>query len=193
MNLKQYCASQKLQFAGYNAKLRKFRCGVQAPGFNTYFWTKLRSIDLSRVCSRAHGTTRWRYQGNKVWCIVEVGANLSICNRRNGPIWTVVAHYVRPPRNGSATGWVTQGWWKVDAGNCRRLWSDRKYEGDIYLHATTKSGDLAGRDATMCINPGRKFKIGNADKAANCRAGGLKRAGMYKFAVKSGNNTFNFR
>lgn len=193
VSLSKYCQSKRLQFAGFNKKLKKFRCGVQAPGFNTYYWTKLQSINLNTVCKRAHGTTRWRYHGNKVWCIVEVGANLRVCNRRSGPIWTVVAHYVKPTRRARVNGWVSEGWWKVAAGNCRQLWSNRNYRGDIYLHASTQSGSLAGRDATMCINPGSKFKIGNSDKSANCQRPGLKRVGMYKFTLKSGNNTFNFR
>lgn len=50
VNLKNYCSSKKLAYGGYSKKRKAFTCGVLATGFNTYYMTKLRNINLSTVC-----------------------------------------------------------------------------------------------------------------------------------------------
>lgn len=191
VSLQKYCKSRKLTYGGYSKKRKAFTCGVLATGFNTYYMTKLRNINLSTVCKKYHGTDRWRFHGEKVWCIVPVGSNLTLCNRRNEEIWTVTAHYVKPKRRGRERGWVTEGWWKINPGQCRKLWNNTSYTGDIYLHATTRRGDLPGRDARLCVHKGSAFKISDSDK--NCSGQNRKKVGMSKFVVRSGNNTWNFR
>lgn len=191
VNLKNYCSSKKLAYGGYSKKRKAFTCGVLATGFNTYYMTKLRNINLSSVCKKYHGTTRWRFEGEKVWCLVSTGTNLTLCNRRGEDIWTVTAHYVKPRRRGKDRGWVTEGWWKITPGQCRKLWTNTNYTGDIYLHASNRNGPLPATDARLCIQNGSAFKISDSDKS--CQGQKRKKVGMSKFVVKSGNNTWNFR
>ena len=192
VSLKKYCSSIKLHYGGYSKKRKAFTCGVLATGFNTYYMTKLRNINLSAVCKKYHGTNRWRFEGEKVWCLVPVGSHLTRCNRRGEDIWTVTAHYANPRgRRSKERGWITEGWWKIAPGQCRQLWTNTNYTGDIYLHAATRNGPLPGRDARLCIQNGSAFKINDSDKA--CRGAKRKKVGMTKFVVRSGNNTWNFR
>lgn len=192
IDLKRYCSSRNLHFAGFSKKRNSFICGEQHVGFNTYYLKNFSKINLTSVCRTLADTNKWRYHGNRAWCIVEL-ASFRMCNQRNEPVWTSMAWFSREKgRRGAKRGWVAQGWWKVNAGQCRTLWTDTRYKGSIYVHGRTGGKTLTGSAASFCVNNKRAFKLDNADKA-KCGGGDMKRLGMSKFALKSGMNTWNFR
>lgn len=200
INLKKYCSSRKLVFAGWSKKRKSFVCGEQHTGFNTYYLKNFSKINLTSVCRTLAGTTKWRYQGKRAWCLKPAAhlINFRMCNRKNEPVWSTMASYQHKKSKSSKgrrrqpTGWVSQGWWKIAPGKCRTLWTNVEYKGDIYVHGRTASRTITGSDARFCVNNATSYKMGQADKIA-CKGGKLKKIGMSKLTTRGGMNTWNFR
>jgi hypothetical protein len=70
--------------------------------------------------------------------------------------------------------------------------SGRPYTGDIYVDGVNSLGNWRGDDARFCIDHRKNFTFTAADEW-RCRGGNLSKAGMSKFAVKPGVETWNFR
>ena len=191
LNLAKYCKARKRTYTGYSKKSKKHHCAAQRMGFNTIYYTNHRPINLTSVCRRTHKTDKWRFVGDKVWCLVNRGAKLTLCNRRNEKIWTAIGYYVKGGRRTRHKGWVSEGWWSVAPGKCNTIWNNQAYRGDIYVHAINSKGELPANDARLCVLKGKAFKFGNSDKT--CQGTNRKKVGMSKFAVKSGNNRWNVR
>lgn len=196
INLKKYCSSRKLVFAGWNKKRKGFFCGERHVGFNTYYLKNFSRINLTSVCKQLARTDKWRYRGNRAWCLVSNSnlVNFRMCNRRNEPVWSTMASFNNTRGGGRRqhTGWVSEGWWKIAPGKCRTLWTNVKYRGDVYVHGRTASRTLTGNDARFCIDNKGAYKFGNADKIA-CRGQRQKKVGMSKLTLRGGMNTWNFR
>lgn len=194
VSLSKYCKRLKLHFAGFNKKTKKFMCAVQATGFNTWYYTKHRNINLSAVCRKYHKTSLWRFQGKKVWCVIESrGADLTLCNKQTEPVWAAIGYHVKPTRRlRTERGWVTQGWWKIAPGKCSTPWRGKKYKGAVYPHGMTRSSSLPAQDTRLCIQYGKTFKIGSSDTVP-CQGQDQKRVGMSKLTVRTGVNRWNFR
>lgn len=195
INLRKYCSSRKLVFAGWHKKRKSFVCGQRHTGFNTYYLKNFSNINLTSVCKKLAGTTKWRYRGKQAWCLKPADhlVNFRMCNRKNEPVWSSMASFERGKGNRRQhSGWVSEGWWKIAPGKCRTLWTNVAYKGTIYIHGRTASGTITGNDARFCADNSRAYKMGQSDKAA-CKGGRLKRIGMSKLTLRGGMNTWNFR
>lgn len=196
INLKKYCSSRKLVFAGWSKKRNSFMCGEQHVGFNTYYLKNFSKINLTRVCKRLASTDKWRYRGNRAWCLKPAShlINFRMCNRKNEPVWSTMASFEHKKggRRQQHTGWVSQGWWKIAPGKCRTLWTNVAYKGDIYVHGRTASRTITRSDARFCVDNTTSFKLGSADKVA-CKGKRFKKIGMSKMATRGGMNTWTFR
>lgn len=196
INLKKYCSSRKLVFAGWSKKRKSFICGEQHVGFNTYYLKNFSKINLTRVCKQLANTSKWRYRGNKAWCLKPADhlINFRMCNKKNEPVWSTMASFAHKKggRRSRHTGWVSQGWWKIAPGQCRTLWTNVAYKGDIYVHGRTKNGTITGSDARFCVDNTTSFKLGSSDKVA-CKGKKFKKIGMAKMTTRGGMNTWTFR
>lgn len=65
-------------------------------------------------------------------------------------------------------GWVSEGWFSLDKGECKKLKFD-DYNGDIYYYAKTGGYIWEGKsgDPKFCVDDNR-FKIRDADYQNNC-------------------------
>jgi uncharacterized membrane protein len=104
-------------------------------------------------------------------------ADLRICNDTD--VLAAVAIGYR-----AETGWVTEGWWHVEAGNCKTLIEGALQSRYYYLYAedAQRGGRWTG-NVNLCIAD-REFKIVGYE---DCFARGFQRAGFQEH--DTGNQT----
>ncbi len=192
VDLAKYCKSLKKHYGGWSPERKAFTCADQAIGFNTIYLRNFQNINLTTVCRKYHKTDKWRFHGKQVWCLIPDGVSLQFCNRRDETVWTAMASFVHPQgRRAKERGWVSSGWWKIEPGQCRSLWNNHDYRGDVYVYANTRTSVITGSDNRFCIDNAGSFSISESDKTA-CKGGKLKKVGMTRFNTRKGMNTWNF-
>ncbi|MBO6717497.1 MAG: DUF1036 domain-containing protein [Rhizobiaceae bacterium] len=78
----------------------------------------------------------------------------------------------------AATGWITEGWWHVEASTCKTLIEGQLASRYYYLYA--EDAERGGRwegPITMCVAE-REFKIAGVN---DCFARGFQRAGFQEY------------
>jgi uncharacterized membrane protein len=78
----------------------------------------------------------------------------------------------------SSTGWITEGWWHVDASTCKTLIEGPLSSRYYYLYA--EDAERGGRwegPISMCVAE-REFKIAGV---SDCFARGFQRAGFQEY------------
>jgi uncharacterized membrane protein len=82
-------------------------------------------------------------------------AQLSLCNDSGFDLWTAIAY----PNGGD---WTSQGWWKIESGDCKTLLSGALTSRYYYYYAHTLSGKftLAG-DTSFCVS-NEAFRLGRS-------------------------------
>lgn len=78
----------------------------------------------------------------------------------------------------ASTGWITEGWWHVDASTCKTLIEGQLASRYYYLYA--EDAERGGRwegPISMCVAE-REFKIAGVN---DCFARGFQRAGFQEY------------
>jgi uncharacterized membrane protein len=110
---------------------------------------------------------------------------LNLCNNTSSTLNVARAY------SSGNQGWMSKGWTTINPSDCERL-NIGNYNGDIYLYGENAKGELyPGSDAYFCINDSVDFTFANAN-TRNCSGGILKKVGMKKWRVRSGENSYNF-
>lgn len=116
---------------------------------------------------------------------------LRMCNRSDRPhIRAAFASW--DTDNKARPGWTAEGWYGIARGECRDLEIATGFTGNVYIYGTDGSKTWSGDDARFCIDTTKSFEVTDSDQAS-CGAEPYKRVGMYKFAVRPGVNTWDFR
>lgn len=98
-------------------------------------------------------------------------ADLKICNMTKSRIGVVIGYR-------SSKGWVTEGWWNVDANSCTDILKGKLSARYYYVHAEdyVRDGEWAGK-AIMCVQ-NKSFTITDAD--GKCVERGFRKAGFFE-------------
>jgi uncharacterized membrane protein len=97
-------------------------------------------------------------------------ANLAICNRASHPARIALGRF-------NGTDWMSEGWWKVEAGKCETLITGALKARYYYLYASDgSSGGWPGSHA-FCIGTGERFQVFGRD---NCAGRGFDRKDFYE-------------
>lgn len=106
---------------------------------------------------------------------------LTVCNNSHEPASVALAQ-----RN--SDGWVTRGWWRIEAGDCQKV-VDGRVRGQTYgIHAGGAEGGRWGREFELCVSRER-FEYHYAD--SNCPYGRWARFNI--FEVDSFKYTYTLR
>jgi uncharacterized membrane protein len=116
-------------------------------------------------------------------------AGFNVCNRFQGRI-DVAFGYVDRQR-----GWMAQGWWVLDAGECKPVYPadlDNRY---YYLFVKAVSGGVWSGDVPFCIQK-KKFLLVQAEYGRNspeeCAKAGLENAQFFTVDVAGAkDHTYN--
>jgi uncharacterized membrane protein len=98
-------------------------------------------------------------------------ADFRVCNATQALVGVAIGYR-------SATGWITEGWWHVDASTCKTL-----IEGPLasrYYYIYAEDAERGGRwegPVSMCVAE-REFKIAGVN---DCFARGFQRAGFQEY------------
>lgn len=98
-------------------------------------------------------------------------ADFRVCNATQSLVGVSIGYRAR-------TGWVTEGWWHVDASSCKTLIEGALSSRYYYLYA--EDAERGGRwegPVSMCVAE-REFKIAGA---GDCFARGFQRAGFQEY------------
>ena len=100
---------------------------------------------------------------------VPVWADLKLCNMTKNQIGVVIGYR-------SKQGWVTEGWWNINANSCTNILKGKLNARYYYIHAEdyVHEGEWSGK-AYMCIK-NKSFTITGAEK--NCAGRGYRKAGF---------------
>lgn len=106
-------------------------------------------------------------------------ADLKICNMTKSRIGVVIGYR-------SSGGWVTEGWWNVDANSCTDILKGKLTARYYYVHAEdyVRDGEWAGK-AFMCVQD-KSFTITDAD--ARCVERGFRKAGFFEVDTSNEDN-----
>ncbi len=98
-------------------------------------------------------------------------ADLKLCNMTKSRIGVVIGYR-------DTKGWVTEGWWNVDANNCSDILKGKLNARYYYVHAEdyVRDGEWAGK-AFMCVK-NKSFTIKDASK--DCVQRGFRIAGFFE-------------
>jgi len=98
-------------------------------------------------------------------------ADLKLCNMTKSRIGAVIGYR-------DTKGWVTEGWWNVNANDCATILKGKLNARYYYIHAEdyVRDGEWAGK-AFMCVK-NKAFTIRNAEK--NCVERGYRKAGFFE-------------
>ena len=101
-------------------------------------------------------------------------ADFRVCNATQSLVGVAIGYRAR-------TGWVTEGWWHVDASSCKTLIEGALSSRYYYLFA--EDAERGGRwegPVNMCVAE-REFKIAGA---GDCFARGFQRAGFQEYDTR---------
>jgi len=98
-------------------------------------------------------------------------ADLKACNMTKSRVGVVIGYR-------SAKGWITEGWWNIDANNCTDILKGKLTARYFYIHAEdyVREGEWAGK-AFMCVK-NKSFTITGANKGCDSR--GYRKAGFFE-------------
>jgi uncharacterized membrane protein len=101
----------------------------------------------------------------------EAWADLKLCNMTKSRIGVVIGYR-------DTKGWVTEGWWNINANSCSDILKGKLNARYYYIHAEdyVRDGEWAGK-AFMCVK-NKSFTIRNAEK--NCVERGYRKAGFFE-------------
>jgi len=88
-------------------------------------------------------------------------ATLKICNRTNSRVSTAIAHVIQG-------GWRSQGWWGLNPGECKTVFSGSAENREFHFHAHNQAGDKVweGNQAHCVSN--RAFTIDSTFNSPRC-------------------------
>jgi uncharacterized membrane protein len=98
-------------------------------------------------------------------------ADFRVCNATQSLVGVAIGYRAR-------TGWVSEGWWHIDASSCKTLIEGALSSRYYYLYA--EDAERGGRwegAVNMCVAE-REFKIAGA---GDCFARGFQRAGFQEY------------
>lgn len=101
-------------------------------------------------------------------------ADFRVCNATQSLVGVAIGYR-------ASTGWVTEGWWHIDASSCKTLIEGPLSSRYYYLYA--EDADRGGRwdgPINMCVAE-REFKIAGA---GDCFARGFQRAGFQEYDTR---------
>lgn len=98
-------------------------------------------------------------------------ADLKLCNMTKSRIGVVIGYRDKK-------GWVTEGWWNVNANSCSDILKGKLNARYYYIHAEdyVRDGEWSGK-AFMCVK-NKSFTIRNAEK--DCDQRGYRKAGFFE-------------
>ncbi len=98
-------------------------------------------------------------------------ADLKLCNMTKSRIGVVIGYRDKQ-------GWVTEGWWNINANSCSDILKGKLNARYYYIHAEdyVRAGEWAGK-AFMCVK-NKSFTIRDAEK--NCAERGYRKAGFFE-------------
>ncbi len=101
----------------------------------------------------------------------EALADLKLCNMTKSRVGVVIGYR-------DTKGWVTEGWWNINAGNCNDILKGKLNARYYYIHAEdyVREGEWSGK-AFMCVK-NKVFTIRNAEK--DCERRGYRKAGFFE-------------
>lgn len=98
-------------------------------------------------------------------------ADFRVCNATQNLVGVAIGYR-------SSTGWITEGWWRVEGSTCQTLVEGALASRYYYLYA--EDAETGGRwdgPVNMCVAD-REFKIAGA---GDCFARGFKRLGFQEY------------
>lgn len=98
-------------------------------------------------------------------------ADFRVCNATQGLVGVAIGYRAK-------TGWVSEGWWHIEASTCKTLIEGALSSRYYYLYA--EDAERGGRwdgAVNMCVAE-REFKIAGA---GDCFARGFQRAGFQEY------------
>lgn len=101
-------------------------------------------------------------------------ADFRVCNATQSLVGVAIGYRAR-------AGWVTEGWWHIDASTCKTLIEGALSSRYYYLYA--EDAERGGRwdgPVHMCVAE-REFKIAGA---GDCFARGFQRAGFQEYDTR---------
>ena len=106
-------------------------------------------------------------------------ADLKLCNMTKSRIGVVIGYR-------DTKGWVTEGWWNVNANSCSDILKGKLNARYYYIHAEdyVRDGEWAGK-AFMCVK-NKSFTIRNAEK--DCDQRGYRKAGFFEVDTTNEND-----
>ena len=106
-------------------------------------------------------------------------ADLKLCNMTKSRIGVVIGYR-------DTKGWVTEGWWNINANNCSDILKGKLNARYYYIHAEDyiRDGEWSGK-AFMCVK-NKSFTIKNAAK--DCVQRGYRKAGFFEVDTTNEND-----
>jgi uncharacterized membrane protein len=106
-------------------------------------------------------------------------ADLKLCNMTKSQIGVVIGYRDKK-------GWVTEGWWNVNANSCSDILKGKLNARYYYIHAEdyVRDGEWSGK-AFMCVQ-NKTFTIETAEK--NCVDRGYRKAGFFEVDTSNEND-----
>lgn len=106
-------------------------------------------------------------------------ADLKLCNMTKSRIGVVIGYR-------DTKGWVTEGWWNVNANSCSDILKGKLNARYYYIHAEdyVRDGEWAGK-AIMCVK-NKSFTIRSAEQ--NCEQRGYRKAGFFEVDTTNEND-----
>lgn len=98
-------------------------------------------------------------------------ADFRVCNATRSLVGVAIGYR-------ASSGWITEGWWHIDASTCKTLIEGSLSSRYYYLYA--EDAERGGRwegPVSMCVAD-REFKISNVN---DCIARGFQRAGFQEY------------
>ena len=106
-------------------------------------------------------------------------ADLKLCNMTKSRIGVVIGYR-------DTKGWITEGWWNVNANSCSDILKGKLNARYYYIHAEdyVRDGEWAGK-AFMCVK-NKSFTIKSAEK--DCEQRGYRKAGFFEVDTTNEDN-----
>ena len=101
-------------------------------------------------------------------------ADFRVCNATQNLVGVAIGYR-------AATGWITEGWWHIEASSCKTLIEGALASRYYYLYA--EDAERGGRwegEVNMCVAE-REFKISGP---GDCFARGFQRAGFQEYDTR---------
>lgn len=112
---------------------------------------------------------------------------VNFCNRTSdNKIYAAFTYW-----NGN--GFLSEGWYSVESGECRKITVAQNYKGNVYVYGMYNRGESEWGSGkySFCVDIVDKFNISESDKV-NCSESNQKKVNMSEFSVSPGTNTWSF-